>query len=117
MKSKYIIIVLALLLQNCVTLKAELTQNDCSVLYRKGFVELLDFETALAELKQQFPKLVFQKKDHLIKWFSKSTNEVAVCKAIPDDNKCGSTYSFFKNENKIWFKGEDIITICSGYPR
>lgn len=113
----YRVLILTLLLQGCAASKQALTEADCSVLYRKGWSEFLDIEAVESEIRLQFPKVVSLKQGHSLKWFSKSNSEIAICKAIPNNDGCGTIYSFFNKEDGFWVRGEDIVTICSGHPR
>ncbi|WP_150099991.1 hypothetical protein [Shewanella loihica] len=113
----YRVLILTLLLQGCFASKQALTEADCSALYRKGWNEFLDIETVESEITLQFPKVVSIKQGHLLKWFYKSNSEIAICKAISNNDSCGAIYSSFNKEDGFWVRGEDIVTICSGHPR
>ena len=112
------ILILTILLQGCVSSRITLTETDCTYLYRKGWTELKQEGNTKRVLEAFFPEtIVAPKENRMTKWFTKSKDEVAVCKAFPDDDGCGTAYLFFYKRDEKWEKGDQVITICGGHPR
>ena len=110
----YKLVFLALLIQGCAVSQKQLTETDCSVLYRKGWFEFQNDKEIKAELISTFSVIESEKNNSrsVTKWFQKSETEVAICESIPNNDSCGSTYMFFSKDGNSWTRGDDIITIC-----
>ena len=113
-----IILLISCLIQGCASSVSTLSRVDCDVLYFKGYKELSFNDKLISEIKSIFPGVAVPiTEKHMVKWFSISDEKIAICYAIPDNNKCNSSYSFFEKKDGNWIKGNEMITICSAFPR